>query len=397
MKKVYFVCCLLVSFISFGQVANQPDDIESCDDAIADGFTIFDLTITIPEILGGQNPTDFNITYYETLADAQAGGPFAIASPTTYINISNPQQIFARLESVINGNFDITDFALIVLPLPSPATPTPLEVCDDDGDGIAPFNLATKDMEIADGDPDLIISYHETEVDAQFGVNPLIDPYVNIVPSFQVIYARAESITTLCASVVPLELVVLDGCPTVIDEPDNVFIDEGDGDGEATFDLTVNEAQMLGPQDPTIFLFSYHLSDLDARTNQNAITDPEMYTNTENPQEIFIRFYNNTENGYVVSSFEIETDGVLDLGDFENKLDFILFPNPSQVEVYIITSSLEPIAITLYSLNGSLLNQFDATPSSEGIRLDTSHLTSGMYFVSVTSKAATQTKKLLVK
>jgi len=164
-----------------------------------------------------------------------------------------------------------------------------------------------------------------------------------------------------------------------------------------TFDLTVNEAQMLGPQDPTIFLFSYHLSDADARLDQNPISNPESYTNTENPQDIFVRFYNNTENGYVVSSFQIETDDVLTTNDFENELNFQLYPNPSVSEVFITSHSLEPLHITIYSLNGSVVSQLMGVVTSKGTRIDISNLTTGMYFVNVSSNTTSVTKKLIVK
>jgi hypothetical protein len=47
----------------------------------------------------------------------------------------------------------------VVNPLPSPVTPTPLEVCDDDNDGLAEFILTDKDDEIIGGEPGVAIAY----------------------------------------------------------------------------------------------------------------------------------------------------------------------------------------------------------------------------------------------
>lgn len=54
-------------------VANQPDDLFQCDDGINTG--IFDLTVNDAVVLGGQNPADFNITYHNSLLEANTVKP----------------------------------------------------------------------------------------------------------------------------------------------------------------------------------------------------------------------------------------------------------------------------------------------------------------------------------
>ena len=154
MKKLL----LVLLFVGFGvgvqaQVANQADDLLVCDDD-NDGFAIFDLTLNDATILGGQNPLDYTLSYHESLADAEAG--INAITPTPYQNLSNPQQIYARLEDNVTNAFDTTNFALIVLFSPEPNPPFPLEVCDNDGDGFAEFDLTLKDFEITFGNPDYI-------------------------------------------------------------------------------------------------------------------------------------------------------------------------------------------------------------------------------------------------
>ena len=107
-----------------------PSELELCD-AITpeDGFEPFDLESKTDEITDGD--LTIEVTYYETQAQADTGDPLdALTSP--YTNTSNPQTIFIRAEDLNTGcvvSQGIT-LSLVVNPLPSPVTPTPLEVCD---------------------------------------------------------------------------------------------------------------------------------------------------------------------------------------------------------------------------------------------------------------------------
>ena len=77
--------------------AYTTDDIITCDDSSNDGIENFDLSIQNENILGGQDPNEYLVTYYETLQDAQSGNN---ALSINYTNTSNPQQIYARVEHV---------------------------------------------------------------------------------------------------------------------------------------------------------------------------------------------------------------------------------------------------------------------------------------------------------
>ena len=71
---------------------------------------------------------------------------------------------------------------LRVNPIPSPATPEPIEVCDEDNDGFTFFDVQTYQAEIINGELDITLSYYETLANAQNAVEPLVSPYFNIVP-----------------------------------------------------------------------------------------------------------------------------------------------------------------------------------------------------------------------
>ncbi|MCF6132459.1 hypothetical protein L1S31_09180, partial [Flavobacterium sp. WG47] len=72
-------------------------------------------------------------------------------------------------------------------------TPTDYVVCDDslNNDGFyCAFDLTTKDIEVTT-DPTVVITYHETQTDADTGGSPIPSPYCNIYPNDQIIYVRA--------------------------------------------------------------------------------------------------------------------------------------------------------------------------------------------------------------
>ncbi len=82
------------------------------------------------------------------------------------------------------------------MPSPEP-NPTQIDVCDDDNDGYAEFDLEQRTLEITNNEPNVVISYHETQTDAETGVNPIVGLYTNIVANTQMIEVYPWSGSTL--------------------------------------------------------------------------------------------------------------------------------------------------------------------------------------------------------
>lgn len=94
-------------------IANQPEDLESCDDDF-DGFLFFDLSQQTQTILGSQNPNNFIVTYYLNNTDAEnSNNPLNINFEAQDMDV-----VFARVENNSTGCFEITQFTIIVNPLP---------------------------------------------------------------------------------------------------------------------------------------------------------------------------------------------------------------------------------------------------------------------------------------
>lgn len=290
-----------------------PFEMVLCDDelqgsTLTDGISTFDLTSLFNEIVNGD--PSLTVEWFESYADEAVNAP--IPNPSTFQNNSAPETVIARITSAF-GCKTLVTIDLVVVPNPTPNfNPTPLEVCDDNNDGFSVFDLTSKDAEILNGQSNVQITYYEILEEAEVGVpgSEIPSPYVNIVPFNQLVYARVANLVPpevlQCYTIVELELVVTE-IPQIT-EPNNLFIDEGDGDGFAIFDFTVNIDVMLAGLNPADYTVSFYETSIDALSNENPIIDSNSYANISNPQTIYVRVENVNTGCFVVTSFEILTD-----------------------------------------------------------------------------------------
>ncbi|MBC8754366.1 gliding motility-associated C-terminal domain-containing protein [Kordia sp. YSTF-M3] len=83
-----------------------------------------------------------------------------------------------------------------------------LEVCDDDFDGVADFDLTVQDPNIIDTQTGVTVSYYETMADAEAGTNMLADPTV-YTSAGGTVYVRIQDDATGCYATGDFEIVVL--------------------------------------------------------------------------------------------------------------------------------------------------------------------------------------------
>ena len=194
--------------------AYTTDDIITCDDSSDDGIENFDLSIQNENILGGQDPNQFIVTYYESVSDAQQ----AVNSvETNYTNTSNPQEIFARVEHVDavgsnSGCYSISQFNIEVTgAVPEAISPDEYVLCNPlDVTNNQIFDLSSQNEIILEGQniDNFDVSYHISEQDAMNGENPLESQYQNLTNP-QTIYARVESSNAYeCFSITSFDLVI---------------------------------------------------------------------------------------------------------------------------------------------------------------------------------------------
>lgn len=80
-------------------IANTPNTLKECDPD-NDRITAFNLSNNTPAILGAQNAANYEVKYFDSQANADAN--IAPLNDTAYNNISDPQTIYARVQSIVN-------------------------------------------------------------------------------------------------------------------------------------------------------------------------------------------------------------------------------------------------------------------------------------------------------
>lgn len=180
-------------------------------------------------------------------------------------------------------------------------TPSDYEVCDDNNDGFAIFDLTTKNDEIINGTPgNYTITYHETLNNATQDISPVNTNYANVNQYTTTLYVRVENVTLSTFSIVELNLIV-NPLP-MINQPNDLIVYQNPYSGVATFDLTIQEASTS--QGNPGFLFSYYLTQADAMAGTTQLP-PSAYTNVSPTQTIWVRVTNAGTGCFVITDFDI--------------------------------------------------------------------------------------------
>ncbi|MDC8005484.1 hypothetical protein POV27_15610, partial [Aureisphaera galaxeae] len=182
----------------------------------------------IPDGLSNTNST-FTVT------DQNTGLVVATAIPATVSPTVDTTYLVEFTFELPNGTTTTISDTVTVFVADPPTFPgptQPLVKCDPDNDGFTDFTLTDADLDITGGDPDLIVSYHGTMIDADLNQLPLPDPYTNDTAYNDSVWARVESMTTSCYQVVELFLEVRDSpVATVPSEPLRLCDEDGTQDG----------------------------------------------------------------------------------------------------------------------------------------------------------------------
>jgi gliding motility-associated-like protein len=333
-------------------------------DADMDGFASFDLTQRAAIIYGTQDVTQYALSYYLSELAAADGTP-AIASPSTFINTVTPlQTIWIRLEHIDSECFKVGSFDIEVVDGPTVVQPDAFNMCDDLGapfDGITTFDLTTQDVIITAGEPSVGVQYYETLSNAEADIDA-INPataYVNTV-NLQTIYVRVTDGNSLCIDTsITLTLRVLPNPQP--EQPDPIALCDTDGDGQEEFDLTIRAAQILdGASYDLLYYETEELAIAGAATTE--IADPTAYTNTSNPQIIYIRVTNPGSDAFCfeIVALTISVNGLPDDGALLE--DYIVCELPFDgISIFDLTTKTQEILVGQDMVNNVV--SFYVTPA----------------------------------
>ncbi|MBU2927025.1 choice-of-anchor L domain-containing protein [Winogradskyella psychrotolerans] len=202
---------ILVEFLQPPLINGSPSNLEGCS---SNGEAPFTLTDNDSVILDTLDPSNYTISYHLSENDAENDINSITADP--YINISNPQTIYVRVEDNTTSCNIITTFDLIVT---APAHTADVIDYVECGNGVeATFNLADFSAEVLNGQDasQFVVSYHILESEAISDTNPLPDSYTT---SGETVYVRVESINYEDCYVINSFELIVGTQPLVIFDP----------------------------------------------------------------------------------------------------------------------------------------------------------------------------------
>lgn len=303
-------------------LTHEIPDMENCVEGPNDTGVPTDLTTQETFILNGENPLDYTISYHLT-QNAARQGINAIANPDAYPNIANPQTIWVRMLNTADNCVQFGSFEIIYHFNPVVHS-TILESCSLEGPGT--FFLPNANSFVVDNTTGLQFTYHTSPGDANDGVDPLPSNYTP-ASEFEIVYVRVTN-GFGCYAVIGVILQTVINVATLVDvyavcdNPTKI------NDGTAAFDLTTYDTPIRNALALPGSVITYYLTENEAASGINPITNPNEFFNTSNPQTIYARAADPEGGCGGVADFQIE---VLPVPEFTLP-EFLAFCNYDETE-----------------------------------------------------------------
>jgi hypothetical protein len=154
-------------------------------------------------------------------------------------------------------------FTVSIVSPPTIFDPSDLVLCDDDNNGLATFDLTQAIAQITGNQPNLVVTFHETETDALLGVTPITNPsaYPMLTINTQIIYINVKETgagASDCSAFTTLTLIV-NPRPELNNAIPNYELCDYDnpGDGVEVFDLTTMYNQITNNQPGLTLTYAY--------------------------------------------------------------------------------------------------------------------------------------------
>lgn len=207
------------------------------------------------------------------------------ASTGTYtVNVT-----ITTLENTATLSREVTVYEVPIANQPSDYT-----LCDDaSNDGTEVFDLTTRIDEVLGMQSATLfeVFFFETIEDAENNENQLPLSYSNTSNSQELFVRIHNSQNNACYDITSFNLIVnLQPIANAVD--DLILCDDEVNDGLEEVNLTMFNSTIIGNQDDTSVVVTYHLTQDDADNATNPL--PDNYETVTNPQIIFVRIESNT-------------------------------------------------------------------------------------------------------
>ena len=279
----------------------------------SDDIGEFLLSTKDDEILNGQ--TGKEVLYFLMEMDAELGiNP--IDKNSNFENTTNPQTIFVRVQNLTDPDcFGTSSFTLEVGTNPNFNEPTDVFLCDDgSNDTFVTINLDEKITEITTGiTENLNVVFFTSLENLEAGTNPINSSTFTNTTNPQQVFAEIDN-GSICTSMTSFTINVIP-VPSVT----NILPFEAcdnDYDGSLEWNLTDAEVNIQDVRLDTIIV-EYFSSEAAAEAGTNPINNPQAFTNTANPQTVFVKVTNTDFNCPVILPIELNVNLPPAFNDFQ--------------------------------------------------------------------------------
>jgi len=269
--------------VSSSLMFTEPVDFEVCASQNNPNSGTIDYGLLSSRIANGN--LALNVSYYANEFNAtndvnRYNSNHQIAAPF--------ETVYIRVEDVNSGCTEITSVLITVNSNPAIVYGDYfLDACESDNDGLAIFDLTTYEPIILGGIPNVSVSYHFSQAEAESGSNSISNTiaFQNTVLNLQYVFVRVANDLTGCYSTEVLEL----HTDVLLTRTNIIDIDTCDGileDEIEPFDLNaIEEVFVNGLVDVSVRFFE---TESDRDNELNALDPTILYQNTTNPHTIYI-------------------------------------------------------------------------------------------------------------
>lgn len=246
---------------------------------------------------GRNEAVAFEVKVFETLNNAQKNvNPL----PSVWTNtVSGGQTVYISVLNTINLQQVIVPIDLKVNAAPSFTNPLLLEHCIDDVNASI-FDIRMTETGIIGSQSNVLVTYHETEMDAINNSNPLSDSHTVNSNSKQ-IYVRVTNSITNCYSNFYFELKIIP--KPIFNRPRDLILCKSFSSNKYLVDLDMQIPAIIGSEDSKGYLVTFYNSQEDAFNNRNSLQYPYYIEKEEN--EIFVKLENEYSKCSDFGSFNV--------------------------------------------------------------------------------------------
>lgn len=191
--------------------------------------------------------------------------------------------------------------------------PDPIIVCQTTGSAIV--DLTSRNVQILNGlsASNYSITYYNSQLDADSQTGVIQNPTSFPVTTATALFARIDDNSSACYAVEEIDIEYSVAMYNSVNDIE--LCDDLNANGIEVFDLTGQIAGILGMQDPADYEVRFFETQQAANDNMGAIATPAAYTNTVNPQTIYVRVSNVADQDcFATGTFQVRVLALPQIG-----------------------------------------------------------------------------------